>query len=106
VKGPRFQPPVIAFAHDPLHVLACDLQIIQKRAFERIAAVRILGRLPDPLQGQADVAVSNRLPERIGPPEVSMGKLFDFANAQFPAAQGHHKILDLLLLDSVCYAAQ
>jgi hypothetical protein len=25
VKGPRFQPPVIAFAHDPLHVLACDL---------------------------------------------------------------------------------
>jgi len=61
VKGPCFQAPVIAFAHDPLHVLMRDLKILKQRAFELVAAVGIFGNVPDPLQRQSDVTVVNRL---------------------------------------------
>jgi len=63
VKSPCFQTPVIAFAHDPLHVLMHDLKIFKQRAFELAAAVRVFGNIPDPLQRQSDMTVLNRFPE-------------------------------------------
>jgi hypothetical protein len=63
VERPSLQPPVMALAHDPLHVFMGDLEILQQRTFELIAAVRILRNVLHPLQGQTDMAVSNRLPE-------------------------------------------
>lgn len=101
MKGARLQPPVIALTHHPLHVLVRDLEIFQQRTFEVTAAVRISGHLLHPLQGQAHMALLNRLPKRLRSPEVSMGKLFDFPHAQFLAAHRHHKIFDLLLFHPV-----
>jgi len=63
IEGSCFQTPVIAFAHDPLHVFMRDLEILQKRAFERAAAVRVFGNIFDPLQWQCEMTVLNRFPE-------------------------------------------
>jgi hypothetical protein len=63
VKGPRLQPPVFALTHDPLHVFVRDLEILQQRAFELIAALGILRHGLHPLQREPDMAALDHLPE-------------------------------------------
>ena len=43
------------------------------------------------------MTVSNRLPKRLRPAEISVRELLDIPYAQFLSAHGHHKIFDLLL---------
>jgi hypothetical protein len=101
VKGPRLQPPVFALTHHPLHVFVRDLEILQQCAFELVDAVGVVGHLLHPLQGQPYMTVSNRLPKRLRPAEISVRELFDIPHAQFLSAHGHHKIFDLPLFHSV-----
>ena len=101
MKSPCLQAPVVAFTHDPLHVLVRDLEISEQRAFELVAALGIFGNVPDPLQRQSDMTAVNRLPERLRSPEVPMRELFNLTHAQFLSAHGDNKVLDLLLFYSV-----
>jgi hypothetical protein len=63
VERPSLQPPVITLAHDPLHVFMRDLEILQQRAFELIAALGILRHGLHPLQREPDMAALDHLPE-------------------------------------------
>ena len=101
MKGPRPKPPVLALAHHPLHILLRDLEIGQQHAFELVAPAGILGDVPDPLQGQPDMAVFDRLPKRLRPPEVSLRQLFNLPHTQLLAADGHHKSVDRLLFHPI-----
>lgn len=96
MKGTRLQPPVVALAHHPLHVLLRDLEIPQQGAFELVAAFRIVGDSFHPFQRQPDLALLNRLAERRRPAEVSMRKLFNLPHAQFLSAHCDDEVLDLL----------
>lgn len=100
-KRGRFQPPVLAFPHHPLDVLLRDLQILQQHAFELVGAIRVLGHLPKPVQGQGDVALADRLAKRGRPAKISMRQLFNLAHAELVAGQRHHEVFDVLLADTV-----
>jgi len=60
----RLQPSVFTFPHHPLHVLLRDLQILQQHAFKLVAALRVLGYLSNPVQGQGHVSLMDRLARR------------------------------------------
>jgi len=47
------------------------------------------------------MTVSNRLPKRLRPAEITVRELLDIPYAQFFSAHGHHEIFDLLFLHSV-----
>ena len=100
-KCQRLQPPVLAFPHHPLHVLLCDLQILQQHAFELIAAIRVFGHLAQPVQRQGHVPLPDRLAKRGRPAKISVRQLFHLAHAEPPAGQRHHKVFDVLLADTV-----
>jgi len=101
MKGSRLQPPVVAFAHDPLHVFLDDFKVPQKSCFKFIASLRILRRLFDPLEGQTQMAVLDRFAKRIRTSKVSIRQLFDVPNAQLAPAHRHDKIFDFLFFCAV-----
>jgi len=80
-KNGRLEPPVFAFAHHPLYVLVRDLQVIEQHPFKLVATIRVLGHLPNPVQRQCRVPVSDRIAKRRRPSEVSMGELVNLAHA-------------------------
>jgi len=71
-KRGRLQPPVCALPHHPLHVLVRDLQILQQHAFDIVAAIRVFGHFPQPVQRQAHVALVDRLAKRGRPSKISV----------------------------------
>src|SRR3984885_13864447 len=95
VKGPAGQPGVLAFAHDPLHVLLRHLQVAQEHPLELVAGLRAPRRLPHPFQREGQIAPANLLAKRLRPAEVAMSQLFDLPHTQPPSADRHHKLLDL-----------
>ena len=101
MKGPCLEPPVFALAHHPLHVFVRDLEILQQRAFEVVDAIGILGHLLHPLQRQPNMTVSNRVPKRLRPAEISVRELLDIPHTQFLSAHGNHEVFDLLFFHSV-----
>ena len=84
-KRGRFQPPVLAFPHDPLDVLLRDLQILQQHAFELVGAIRVLRHLPKPIQSQGHVSLPDRFAKRSRPSKVSVRQLFNLAHAELLA---------------------
>jgi hypothetical protein len=84
-KRRRLQSPVFAFSHHPLAVLLRDLQILQQHAFKLVAAIRVLGHLPNPVQGQGHVSLLDRLAKRGRSSKVSVRQLFNLAHAEFLA---------------------
>jgi hypothetical protein len=100
-KRRRLQPPVFAFAHDPLDVLLRDLQILQQHAFEFVGASRVLRHLPKPVQSQGHVALPDRLAKRGRPSKISVRQLVNFAHAEPLAGQRHHEVFDVPLSDAV-----
>src|SRR5438093_11623074 len=98
MKALALQPPILALAHDPLHVLLQDLQIVEQNPLELVAALRIGRHLLHSLQRQGDVALENFLAERLRSPKAAMGQLFNLPHAEVLPADRHHKLLNLLLL--------
>ena len=96
-----FQPPVLAFPHYPLHVLLREFQILQQHAFELAGAVRVFRHLPKPVQSQGHVALPDGVTKRSRPSKISMRQLFNLAYAEPLAGERHHKVLNVLLSDTV-----
>jgi hypothetical protein len=96
-KRRRLQAPVLAFPHHPLDVLLGDFQILQQHAFELVAAIRVLGHLPKPVQSQGHVSLPDRLAKGGWPAKISMRQLFNLAQAEPLAGQRHHEVFDVLL---------
>ena len=100
-KRRRLQPPVFAFSHHSLDVLLRDLQILQQHAFVIVGAIRVLGHLPKPVQGQGHVALLDCLTKRGRPSKIPVRQLFNLAHAELLACQRHHEVFDILLSDAV-----
>ena len=83
VKGPAFEPRVLALGDEPLHVLVGQLQIPQRRALKVAAAVRILGGLPQSFQRQGQIALDDllALPAARQPLSQVTGARIDLATA-------------------------
>jgi hypothetical protein len=97
----RLQAPVFTFSHHPLHVLLCDLQILQQHAFEFVGAIRVLGHLPEPVQSQGHVALPDRFAKRVRPSKIAMRQLLNLAQAEPLSGQRHDETFDILLADAV-----
>src|SRR4030066_2185798 len=67
IKGATFQPRVLAFPHPPPQVLAHDLEIPQQHTFEFVAALDVVRHTLHLRQGPAQLARSDRFPQRGGP---------------------------------------
>jgi len=101
MEHPALEAPVLALAHDPLHVLLENFQVAEQNPLERAAACRIVRHLPHLPQRQRYVARENLLAEGSRPAKEPVGQLFNVPYAQSFAAHRHHELLDLLLLDAV-----
>jgi len=100
-KRGRLQPPVCALPHHPLHVLVRDLQILQQHAFKLVAALRVLGYLSNPVQGQGHVSLMDRLAKRCGPSEIPLRQLVNLPHTELPAGQHPDKVFNVLLSDAL-----
>src|SRR5207249_6232405 len=60
------KPLVLALAHDPLHVLLRQFQVLEQHALELAAPVWTLGCLADPFQGQGQIAFARSEERRVG----------------------------------------
>src|SRR2546422_5572464 len=95
------QAPVFALAHDALHVLVRDLQVLQQHPFKLGRAVRVLGHLSHPVQYQRRMSFADRFAKRCRPAKISMGQLFNLAHTELFSAEGHDKVFDVLFLHPV-----
>ena len=100
-KRPSLQAPVFALAHDALHVLVRDLQVLQQHPFKLGRALRVLGHLAHPVQNQRRVSFADCFAKRCRPSKISMGQLFDLPHAELFPADGDDKVFDVLFLDPV-----
>jgi len=101
VEDAALQPPVLALAHDPLHVFLEHLQVPEHNPFELAAALGIRRNRFHVLQRQGHVARKNLLAQRGGPPEAAVKELLDIAQTQILAAQNEDELLDILRADAV-----
>jgi hypothetical protein len=100
-KRRRLQSPILAFAHDPLHVLLRDLQVLQQDAFKLVRAIRVLGYFLHPVQRQGGVSFQDGFPKRCRPSKVSVRQLFNLSNAEFLSTERDDEVFDILLLDAI-----
>lgn len=101
VEDAALQSPILALAHDPLHVLLQHLQVLEQNPLELATALGIGRNLLHLGQGHRDVALEDLLPEGGWPAEAPVSQLLNIAQAQIFAAQGQDELFDLLLADAV-----
>src|SRR6202043_878782 len=101
VKGPAFEPRVLALAHEPLHVLLGDLQIAEHHTLKLAAPIRIWGYFPEPFEGQGQIAFEDLLAKRVRPTKIAMRQLLNVPNAEAFVAPSHDELLDLFAADPV-----
>src|SRR5208337_660602 len=73
VKGPAFEPRVLAFGDEPLHV--------------------ILGGLPQSFQRQGQIALDDLLAQRPRPTKIAVSQLLNLPYAQAFVADSCHELL-------------
>ena len=101
VKGPALEFGVLAFAHDPLHILLRQFQIAQQDPFKLAAPIGALRYLPHLLQRQSQVALEDLLAKGLRSAEKTVRELLDIAHTQPMAAGGQYKLFNLADLDPV-----
>src|SRR6266404_680322 len=101
MKGPAFEPCILALAHDPLHVFVGEFQIAEHRPLKLAAPVRILGRFAEAFERQGQIAVEDLLAQRLRPTKIAMSQLLNFPYAESFAADSCDELLNILAADSV-----
>src|SRR5712671_2550695 len=91
--GTTGEPRIYAFGHDSHQDLLGLLQVRQEQALELAAAVGILRKILELLQGQGQVAFADLFPEGLRASEKPVGQLFDLSRAELFATQGRDELI-------------
>src|ERR1700690_2041707 len=91
--GTTGEPRIYALGHDSHQDLLGLFQVRQEQALKLAAAVGILRKILELLQGQAQMAFTDLLPEGLRSPEKSVGQLLDLPRAEFFATQGRDELV-------------
>lgn len=100
-EGPRLQTRILALAHDALHVLVRDLEVLQQHPFKLVGTVGVLGHLPHSVQYQRRMSFADGFAKRRRPSKISMRQLFNLAYAELLSADRDDEVFDVLFFDAV-----